>query len=150
MSFIEFVPGHEVNDPTSFIRYAQQTLGCPYPTGKDIAITRKMIKEFFNQYPDLDYQALVRTVDWCASKRKRFSRVYKVIAEYRFAYKAGVVGDLIDRSGENKELEAGIAEALEVEQDRGWRAQLIGSRGPGRRVTFEAWVEKRRPQLVEA
>lgn len=126
-------------DPSkAFCEYVQQIIGVPYPTGKDIAVVRKKAKDFFGQYPHCDWRTLCRVAQWCKSRKKRPARTYTVIEMFRDAWAAGYLPEL-NRDRREADVEAGIAEALAVEDREGWRRRLVMARSPEirRRVYFE-------------
>lgn len=139
--------GHkDVDDPVSFASYVQQVTGTPYPNGKDMAILRKKLKEFFGQHPHMDYKVLCDTVDWCRSKKRRFAHVWQVVGQFRYAWQAGA----IDFSNDPVRalVERGIDSALEVEMDREWRSRLAyaqsGAQTPEEaRKVYEEWKTER-------
>lgn len=147
MGYIDRLERHEVTDPVSFAEYVRQETGTPHATGKDMAILRKKLREFFGQYPHLDYAVLVSTVDWCKSKKRRFAHSWQVISQFRYAWKAGALPDfqsdpvraLVDR---------GLTKALEKEEDIEWRTRLAyaqsGALTPAdAQKVFDQWREER-------
>ena len=86
---------------------------------------------------------LVRTVDWCRSKKRRFAHVYQVVGQYRYAWQAGAIPEFADRPNGDEILNGQIEKALEIERDPDWRFRLIGAEGDkARREVFLAWQIK--------
>jgi hypothetical protein len=116
-------------DPVvAFAEYAQQRLGVPWPTQKDLNILRAKIGEFFRHYNKVTYYTLCRVVDWCRARRRRFGRVWMVIGEFRNAFAAGALPEL-EPDATDERVEARITVALTSETQPAWRARLIGAEG---------------------
>lgn len=132
----------EVDDADSFCDYAQQMLGVPWPTIQDKVILKNKVAELFRRYPQLDWAAMTRVVDWMRTRRKRPSRIWMIPEAFREAWASGVLPELDPRDEEDPSLERLIAAALAVETDPYWRGRLIGSRGiAARRRSLNAWLE---------
>lgn len=123
----------------AFAGYASQTIGIPTPTIKDMTILRKKCKEFFAEYPHCDWYTMCRIVQWAKARKKRFARVWMLVARYREAWSANFIPELENTDREDIDVEAGIARALEVEERVGWR----------RRLTMTSGAELRRGVLLE-
>lgn len=136
------------DDPVmAFANYAQQTLGVPWPTQKDLATTRKKVKEFFKNYPQADWHTLCRVVAWARSRKKRPSRVYLVIELFRDAWSNGALPELDPDNRVDPEVEVAIAQALEVETDAWWCGRLSMCKGEARVAALQEWRQER-SQLV--
>lgn len=131
-------------DPViAFAEYAQQKLGVPWPTQKDLAILRHKITEFFTHYPKLTYYTLCRVVEWARSRHRRYDRVWKVIDAFRYAWTDGVLPEL-DPNQTDDTVEARINAALIVETSPTWRRHLLGATGASaRRQIIEEWEAKK-------
>lgn len=132
-------------DPVNaFAEFAQQRLGVPWPTQRDMAILRKKIGEFFDHYPRLTFHTLCRVVEWARQRRWRFDRVWKVIDAFRRAWTDGAIPELDPAQQRDERLDASIAQALESETDPVWRRWLIGAEGEdARRKVLEDWRAER-------
>jgi len=140
---------NDVKSPETFARYCQQRMGIPYPTGKTIAALRKAINNFFEQYPWVGYETLVRTADWCHSRGKRYSTPMGVLSAYNKAWASGYLPELAGPPAAiDGALEASIEKALTVEDDPKWRDKLMASSGPVRKEIYEAWVAVRSQDLL--
>lgn len=129
--------------PMAFAEYAQQILGVPYPTVKDMTVLRKRIKQFFEYYPRANYFTLCRIVSYCKTRRRRYAKTFMLLEEYRNAWVDGCLPEL-DPQETDEELEAAIAAALEVEERTSWRTRLIGAGGlTARRKAYEEWQQSR-------
>ena len=141
MTWVGEIKPEDVVDAQSFAAYAQQKLGVPYPTGKDIAILRRQVKQLFEQQPTATWMTLVRTVQWAVEKKKRYARVYTLVGAFRYAYADGYLPELDPKEAVDEDVERGIAEALQIERDATWRRRLIGAQGEMRATVLNAWRE---------
>lgn len=143
VSFLKRKTAADVNDPKSFAEYAQQKLGIPYPTGKSIAILKKALREFFEHYPQADYNTMCRVVEWAKTKKKRYAQVYQLVYAFRYAYQDGYLPELDPgRELTDSDLEAAIEAVLVDEHDLEWRRRLIVADGlEARRHVYEQWRE---------
>jgi hypothetical protein len=67
-------------DPVrAFALYAQQVLGVPFYTTKDLVLLRQRVNDVFNRCPQATYYTLCRVVAWARRKRIRKPRVYMII-----------------------------------------------------------------------
>jgi len=117
------------DQPKAFAEYAQQTLGVPWPTLKDLILLRKKANEFFEHYPHTDWRTLCRVVDWAANRKKRYSRVWMLVDDFRKAWAAGALPELDPNRQTNATVEEQIFEALETETDESWRRRLLLAQG---------------------
>ena len=149
MGAIDYVSIEQVDSPDLLTRYICQTTGTPWASGRDIGIVRKKCKEFFEQYPYLDYSALCHVADWVARRKKRYSHVWKVIDAFRYAYEDGALPEVDRRTKPDPQIEEEIDRALEVETDRVWRMRLIGTEDVNsRKEVLDAWLTMRKPVLL--
>lgn len=131
----------EAADPAkAFAEYAQQTVGIPFPTIKDMTILRSKAKKFFENCPDADWRTLCKVAQWAKARKRRPPRVFMLVDMFRDAWSAGYLPEL-DRAGRTDEtVEAGIERALTMEQRPEWRARLLGARGiNARREALHEW-----------
>lgn len=145
VSFLKIKTPADVHDPKTFAEYAQQKLGIPYPTGKSIAVLRKSLREFFEHYPQADYNTMCRVVEWAGSKKKRYAHTYQLVYAFRYAYQDGYLPELEpSREMTDEDLETAIEEALKVEKDIEWRRRLIVAHGlEARKHVYEEWRKER-------
>lgn len=131
-------------DPAkAFCEYAQQTLGVPWPTIKDMTILRKKTKVFFEQYPQCDWRTMCRVVQWCATRKKRHSRVWMVVEEFRKAWTAGALPELNPHTHRDEAVEDRVYKALEEEQDPVWRRRLLLAQGSqDQEEVYQMWVRR--------
>lgn len=135
------------DDPyKAFCSYVQQSVGIPYPTGKDIAIVRKKAKDFFEMYPAADWFTLCRIAQWAKSRKKRPPRIWMLIDKHRDAWAAGVIPEIsYNAVPEDIDVEAGIAKALDQETRPGWRRRLTMARGPEfRKGVLLEWLSEQK------
>jgi hypothetical protein len=127
-------------DPViAFAEYAQQKLGVPWATKKDLCILRKKTNEFFSHYPKLNFYTLCRVVDWCRSRDRRYDRVWKIVDAFRYAWRDGAIPELMPDQAEDR-IEERINVALCTEKTEGWRRALIGAQGvTARRRIIDEW-----------
>jgi hypothetical protein len=119
-------------------------LGTPYPTGKQMAILKRQLKDLFANNKNASYATLVRTVEWCKARKKRPPHSYTLIAWIRYAWADGYLPELDAKAPVDEPLESLITEALEIEADQQWRYKLIGAQGiEARRKIFESWKQMR-------
>lgn len=114
-------------DPAkAFAEYAQQSLGVPWPSYKDLILLRKKAKEFFEHYPDADWRTLCRVVTWAANRKRRYARVWALVDDFRRAYRDGALPELspgvVRQSASVQEM---VDDALKVETDEVWRRRLL-------------------------
>lgn len=116
-------------DPTrAFALYAQQVLGIPFATTKDLVLLRQRVNDVFNRCPQATYYTLCRVVSWARRKRIRKPRVYMIIDLVPEAWADKALPEL-DEPVRDQQVERRIANALEVETDPSWRRRLIGAMG---------------------
>lgn len=129
-------------DPAkAFADYCQQTMGVPWPTIGDLKILRKKANEFFEHYPQADWTTLCRVAQWCRSRKRRCSRVWLVVDEFRNAWAKGGLPELDPRDNADERVEEGIERALEAEERPEWRRRLIAARGvDARREAYQEWL----------
>lgn len=84
----------EVDDAESFALYVRQKLGTPYPTQQQLIVLRRQLRQFFEQYPDLGFDVLLKVVDWSRAKRKRPAHAYTLLSYVRYAWSDGALPDL--------------------------------------------------------
>lgn len=141
-TWLTSVAKSDVNDITSLSIYAQQVIGCPWPTKHDEMVTRKKVQELFDRDPRLNWWSMCNVVDWMRQQHRRPARLWMVPDSFREAWAAGALPELDARDECDDDLERMIDAALQIETDRYWRGRLIGSRGvAARRKTFESWLE---------
>lgn len=140
MSWSDNVTLEEVCNLESFCSYARQICGVPYPTKGNLQAARKEVECLFEQYPGLDWKALCQIPLWAKIKKKRYAHILALLRSYRWAYQDGFLPelDVHDRD----DLSAKIEEALRIESDPEWRRKLSVSRGPGRKIVYEAWLRR--------
>lgn len=131
----------DVVDPITFAQYAQQTIGTPLPKGKDVIALRKVLKDFFEENPQIDYALLARLVDWCRSRKKRPASALAVPGYLRYAWAAGHFPELDPNNKDrDDDLERAIDRALEDETNPEWRRRLVGAQGnEARKGVLAAW-----------
>lgn len=131
----------DVVDPITFAQYCQQTIGTPLPKGKDVIGLRKVLKDFFEENPTVDYALLARLVDWCRSRKKRPPTAMAVPGYLRYAWAAGHFPELDPNNQErDADLEKSIDRALEHETNPEWRRRLVGAQGnEARKGVLAAW-----------
>ena len=135
----------DVKTYNDFTAFMQQAVGCPIPTKKDIAITRKKLNELQENYPDVQLGLLAQgLVEWAKTRHKRFESVWRIVACWKYAFKDGFLPDMNTvKMGELDEL---IEGALEIESDPRWRERLQYSIGEtARSEVVEAWKTVRLP-----
>lgn len=116
-------------DPTmAFALYAQQVLGVPFSTVKDLVALRARVQDVFNRCPQATYYTLCRVVVWARQKKIRKPRVYMIVDLVPEAWAARALPEL-DEPVQDRRVEQGIADALSVENDPSWRRRLIGAMG---------------------
>lgn len=129
-----------VDQPVAFAEYCQQTMGVPWPTGKDMQVLRKRIKEFFTQYPHTDYHTLCRVVTFLRTRKRRVPRVWMVVDEFRKAWAAGALPELDPGRARDDHLDTLIADALLTETDPQWRRRLLLAENPqAQREVYASW-----------
>lgn len=84
----------DVTDARSFAEYCQQTLGAPYPRGKEWATLNTKAKEFFEEKPQATWGTLCRVVMWARMKKKRPSAAWKVVGMWKWAWEDGALPEL--------------------------------------------------------
>jgi hypothetical protein len=116
-------------DPNlAFALYAQQVLGVPFATVKDLVALRTRVADVFNRCPQANYYTLCRVVRWATRKRIRRARVYQIIDLVPEAWADRALPEL-DEPVRDEGIEQRIADALNVENDPSWRRRLIGAMG---------------------
>lgn len=130
--------------PKAYAEYCQQTIGTPWPTIKDMAVLRRKIKEFFGHYPQCDYASLCRIAQWSRAHKRRPTRVWLVVENFREAWRDGYLPELDPAERQEINVEVGIAEALDIDERPEWRRRLIGARGvEARREAYTEWLNDR-------
>lgn len=131
-------------DPTlAFAHYAQQVLGIPFATVKDLVLLRQRVKDVFRRCPQATYYTLCRVVAWARRKRIRKARVYMIVDLVPEAWADRALPEL-DEPVQDAQVERRIANALEVETDPSWRRRLIGAMGTtSRNRVLNDWMLSR-------
>lgn len=131
-------------DPTrAFALYAQQVLGVPFATAKDLVVLRQRVNDVFARLPQANYFTLCRVVGWALRKRVRRARVYQVIDLVPEAWADRALPEL-DEPVRDERVEQRIADALHVENDPSWRRRLIGAMGStSRNRVLNDWMLSR-------
>jgi hypothetical protein len=120
-------------DPTrAFALFAQQEIGVPFATEKDLVVLRQRINDVFNRCPQATYYTLCRVVRWARTKRVRRARVYQIIDLLPEAWASRALPEL-DEPVRDQKVEQRIADALQIETDPSWRRRLIGAMGTSSR-----------------
>jgi hypothetical protein len=127
----------DVVDADTFSNYVRQVFGTPGNI-TDLVVLRKKLKEYQNTWPNADWNALLRTVDWAKARRKRPAHCYYIVDWVRYAWADGYLPEL-DAKPVDEALEDAIREALQVETDPEWRRRLAGSEGRARKEVYLAW-----------
>lgn len=142
MSHTQPLEREEVVDPVTLAKYAQQRVGIPYPTVKDMTILRKKAKWFLDNNPEASWQTFVRVLDWIKAKHKHPATVWWLVDAAKWAYGDGYLPELAAKERTDSELETEINAALEVETDLTWRRRLNTATGvEARRDVLEEWRE---------
>ncbi len=132
------------NDPLdAFANYVQQTVGTPYPTGKDMNACKKWVKEFFAKYPQLDYYTLCDVAQWARSRKKRPVHLKALLNLFRYAWSDGALPQL-DPANIDQKTDEGIRNALMVETDESWCSQFYRVQGAqARQNLLMRWTRER-------
>lgn len=134
MSSLEPLQPSDVNDALTFASWAQSTYGAPHLTVQDIRILKRKAREFFAENPHATWDTLVQVAQWCASKKRRVSRVWKYIDQYRYAWADHAV-DVTPRDDVQDQIHAAIAQ----EGDPAWRSRLRRAVGVHRQEVLDEW-----------
>jgi hypothetical protein len=135
-------------DPAkAFAEYAQQSLGVPWPSYKDLILLRKKANEFFGHYPDADWRTLCRVVSWAANRKRRYARVWALVDDFRKAYRDGALPELdpgvVRHSQSVQEM---VDQALSAETDDVWRTRLLLANGRMQQEeVLASWRRERQP-----
>lgn len=148
MGFADRIEASDVKDPRSLANYVQQTVGCPYPTGKEVAAFNRRLKETLKNNPQLTYPSLCRVAQWARAKKVRLRSAASLFTCIGSAYKDGYLPELDPANQIDHDLETRILEALEVEKDPVWRSQLFGTEGHRARAELLARWQQHRGVLV--
>lgn len=134
----------ESRDPAvAFAEYAQQRLGIPWPTQKDIIVLRRGVKDVFANCPGTDWYSICRLVDWASARNRRYKRVWALVHDFRDAWHDHYLPEL-NRPLVQGDVESAIRAALDVETDPRWRRQLLGVQGSDARAAVLAdWRAQR-------
>lgn len=143
MSFKIYKP-EDVVSAESFAGYAQQQLGIPYPTLKQMIILKRQIKDVMEKNPGFTYASLPRVVEWAKSRKKRFADPIKLLSSFRYAFEDGYLPELSERYEDLIEIDDKINAALRVETDQEWRRALMLSEDiEEKNAMYTKWVELR-------
>lgn len=143
VSMLHRMTAKEVKTIDDFVVYAQQRLGCPYPTLKDQNILRSKTRLLFEKNPKADLKTLVHIVDFMKSRKKNPPRIWLIVEAFNEAWAAGAIPELKIGNEEEVDVELGIIRALNGETDPVWRDKLLGARGVvARRAILEAWERR--------
>jgi hypothetical protein len=128
-AYLHVITPAEVVDARTFAEYAQQTLGTPIPSGREIAVLQRKANDFFKSSPQATWGTLARTVEWCRAKKRRPALAWGVIAQVRWAWSDGILPELDPRAAVNSTVEYQIEQILETETEERWRDRLVGACG---------------------
>jgi hypothetical protein len=124
----------------TFAAYASQELGIPFPSKGDITKANKVAMGLFETHAELDWIGLCGLVDWAKLNRKRFDDIFLLLEAHVEAYWDGYLSQIDpDTQDESVGLDLKIQAALQTEKDPIWRAKLLNTKGPGRKVVYAAW-----------
>lgn len=129
----------EKERPKLFADYVQQTLGTPWPTMKDMIVLRKKINEIFEHHPNANYHTLCRIVIFSRSRKRRFERVWGVLGDFRWAFKAGVLTELDPTYQTDGHYAPLVQRALEDEKDPVWRKRLLMAGAQQQESVYLEW-----------
>lgn len=147
ISHNRYLAAADVKNASEFAQFAQQNLGTPWATKKDMVLLQKRSNEFFSHYPHCGWDTLCRVVMWAKRKRKRFAYVWQTVDAFRWAWQDGAIPEL-ERSRDDA-VEDRIDDALTIETNDVWRTALIGTENRNqRRELVEQWEQERKPRLL--
>lgn len=125
MSYVTNLKPEQVDTPEKLARFCQEQTGIPYPSGAQIAILKKAIKEFFKENPHATYSSLTNVVLWSKAKGRRYAHVANLVkGGMRYAYLDGYIPEL-DPNRNQKNLHELITEALAIENDPQRKNMLV-------------------------
>lgn len=131
---------NESDDPAKlFCEYAQQRIGIPRATARDVMAVKKKAKLFFEEYPHTNWTTLCKVVVWMVANKRRVPNVHGVIDNYRYAWAKGQLPELDPANMEDPEADHLIREALKIETDELWRRRLIMATPSHKREVYEFW-----------
>ena len=131
---MKLVKDTDVVDGKTFVMYAHQRSGIPYPSHAELGKANKKLRELFEQYPGLTFAAMCRMVDWSVSQRKRFYNSLQLIdAGTRIAWTKGVL----------PEMDASVADVDEEERVRKLLAEPYLPEDWRRRFTLAQTAQER-------
>ena len=147
ISHNRYLAAADVTDAATFAQFAQQNLGTPWATKKDMVLLTKRSNDFFAHYPHCQWDTLCRVVMWAKRKRKRFAYVWQTVDAFRWAWQDGAIPEL-ERTVDDA-VEDRIKEALTIETTKYWLSLLVGTENRNqRRELIEEWEQERKPQLL--
>lgn len=150
MGFLTYLQAKDVKDIDTFNTYCQQRLGIPPTYGSLKNKTITAIRKFFADNPSASWGTLARTVDYCASRSRRYATPLGIINfAVGQAFAAGYLPELVPTNVHDPELEKAIEVALSEETDPLWRDRFYRSRGiAARREVYEAWAQSSRSPVA--
>lgn len=143
MGWIDEIKEADIDSPEKFARYLNRRTGTPFDAKdfKSLGQFKRQLRIFFEQNPEMDYQALCRVVQWSLDRKRRFARIHSVLAVVEFAKEDGYLDNY---KPEDRFLAEELRGALEVEKDIDWRLRLSGAEGiEARREVYEEWTIQR-------
>ncbi len=145
MSYVTNLKPHEVDTPEKLARFCQEQTGIPYPTGVQMGLLKKKIKEFLEDNPKATYSSLTNLVLWSKDKGRRYAHVANLVSGgVRYAYMDGYLPEL-DPNKTDKSLDELITDAINVETDPQKKMMLINSWSL---EAYEQWSKNRQKELI--
>ena len=89
----------DVVDTESLMEYARQQIGTPLPKAKERPAVNKVVKTFFEQYPDATHQCLTDVVRWAQIKKRHYD-MKMLMSCWRYAYEDGFMV-IMENAGTN-------------------------------------------------
>lgn len=107
----------DVHDIDTWIEYADQRLGVPYPLSKERPGLQKIFNDFMEQHPDGDWHCMVDVVRWARAKKKRIG-IIELLASWKYANEQGFM-QILQRGGSNDgETLAELLKAVTIQSYR--------------------------------
>lgn len=144
MGWVDPLKPESVKDAKSLIAYAKQETGIPGPMSKQMPALAVAIRDFFDGYPNADWNSLVKVVEWAKKNKVRYATTVTLVTKgYRQAWSAGFLPELDPNWFDNEKLMEARDAAIRVETDTKWCDDLYYVRDTYLIEKLQEWLTYR-------
>lgn len=133
----------EIHNPALFAEFCRQRLGTSRSFGPKSETLAAGMKRIRGDHPAFTWELAAKIVLWAQGRGGRFRSPNSVLNCWEKAFNDGWLPELAPPDPDD-EIARLIYEALQAENDDGWRYRLANSVGyQGKKATFDEWKRYR-------